>query len=248
MQPPLWRRSQVRANAEGAKGFGSTFKRPITQKELLMFDAKQKAIAINNLGTVAGIKANAENVQLMDAVIDKVIEVGVAEVTAADITNVKVEVDGKEKGLTEPQSAKVFAAVEFHRNILVASKKVAVKKPTIIEQYKAETPVSERDEMAVKVAEKRINVEGTKPIAWKKIRDSLGLKLDEFHKVIRHSSGWLEAVVDRITALEAQEGGWTYNGKLDVLTGIDNFEFYREELETQRANAEEHTVPQALSA
>ena len=102
-----------------------------------MFDAKQKAIAINNLGTVAGIKANAENVQLMDAVIDKVIEVGVAEVTAADITNVKVEVDGKEKGLTEIQSAKVFAAVEFHRNVLVASKTVAVKKPTIIERYKA---------------------------------------------------------------------------------------------------------------
>ena len=109
-----------------------------------------------------------------------------------------------------------------------------------------ETPEVERDQMAVKVAEERINAEGTKPIAWKKIRDGLGLKLDEFHKVIRHSSGWLEAVVDRITILEAQEGGWVYNGKLDVLTGIDNFEFYREELEAKREAAEVHTVTQAL--
>ena len=92
--------------------------------------------------------------------------------------------------------------------------------------------------MAQQVAEKRINAAGSKPLAWRRIRESLGLKNDQFHKIIRHSSGWLEAVVDRITALEASDEGWEYSGKLDVLTGIDNFEFYRKELEDQRSEVD----------
>ena len=67
----------------------------------------------------------------------------------------------------------------------------------------------------------RINATGSKPLAWRRIREKLGLKNEQFHKVVRLSEGYREAVINRITHLKQQEGGWEYNGKLDVLTGID---------------------------
>ena len=95
------------------------------------------------------------------------------------------------------------------------------KKPSIAERYVAETTVEDRDGIAAKVVELRINATGSKPLAWKKIREKLGLKENQFHKVIRHSEGYRRAVIQRIKSLKAQEGGWEYNGKLEVLTGIE---------------------------
>ena len=77
----------------------------------------------------------------------------------------------------------------------------------------------------MKVVELRINEEGSKT-AWKKIRKELGLEEDEFHKVIRPSEGYRNAVIDRIKSLKSAEGGWEYNGKLSVLTGIEDIENY----------------------
>ena len=102
---------------------------------------------------------------------------------------------------------------------------------SIADRYRADTTEEQRNEIAVKVAELRINSSGSKPLSWRKIRERLGLKNDQFHKVIRHSSGYLTAVVERIKALESAEGGWEYNGKLDVLTGIPDFKKIRERVE-----------------
>ena len=187
-----------------------------------MFSDEVRSGMINSLGIVAGLKSVPASIQLMDAVIEKVIEVGFAEVTAADIGSVKVVVDGKEKGLTEPQANKVFAAIEVHKAISQSTaRKAREKKPSISERYVVSTTEEDRDSVAVKVANIRINATGSKPMSWKKIRERLGLKLDEFHKIIRHSEGYREAVINRIKTLKAQQGGWTYNGKMDVLTGID---------------------------
>lgn len=92
---------------------------------------------------------------------------------------------------------------------------------TIVERYVAGTTEADRDEVARKVVELRINATGSRPLAWRKIREELGLRRDEFHKVIRLSKGYRKAVIDRIKSLRDQEGGWEYSGKLEVLTGIE---------------------------
>ena len=73
----------------------------------------------------------------------------------------------------------------------------------------------------MKVVQLRINATGSRPLAWRKIREKLGLGNDQFHKGIRLSEGYREAVIDRIKSLKAQEGGWEYSGKLEFLTGIE---------------------------
>ena len=105
--------------------------------------------------------------------------------------------------------------------VLLGNGKTRKKKSSIAKRYAAETTGEERNELAVKIAELRINEEGTKPLAWRKIREELGLKKDEFHQVIRPSAGYREAVVNRIKSLKARDKGWEYSGKLEVLTGIE---------------------------
>ena len=99
--------------------------------------------------------------------------------------------------------------------------KAREKKPSISECYVSETTEADRNEVAVKVVEMRINASGSKPMPWRRIREKLGLKNDQFHRGIRHSVGYRKAVIDRIKRLKAQEGGWEYSGKLEVLTGIE---------------------------
>ena len=102
--------------------------------------------------------------------------------------------------------------------VLPGNGKARKKKTSIAERYAAETTEEERNELAVKVAELRINEEGTKGLAWRKIREELGLKNDEFHKVIRHEDHYKESCIQRI---ESFEGGWEYGGKLEDLLGFD---------------------------
>lgn len=94
----------------------------------------------------------------------------------------------------------------------------------IAERYVTETTEEDRNALAVQIAEMRINATGSRPIAWKRIRDKFGLHNDQFHEVIRLSKGYRDAVIARIKTLKAQDGGWEYNGKLGSLTGIDNIE------------------------
>ena len=201
-----------------------------------MFD-QNKAGIVNSLGIVAGVKVSESSAKLMNAVVDKIGAVGVREVELTDIKNVEVE----GKSLTDNQAVKIMAAIDFHKSVAVV--KAREKKPTQLETYIAETSEEDRDDMAVRVAVLRINAEGTKPIAWRKIREHLGLKLDEFHKVIRLSDGWVRAVVGRIATLKLDNPDWAYSGKMDVLTGIDGFDMtivnsFVEKLRQEKADEE----------
>ena len=86
----------------------------------------------------------------------------------------------------------------------------------------SETTDADHNNVAVKVVELRINATGSKPMAWRKIREKLGLKNNEFHKDIRLSAGYRKAVITRIKRLKAREEGWEYSGDLSRLTGIDD--------------------------
>jgi chromosome segregation ATPase len=110
------------------------------------------------------------------------------------------------------------AIVEVAKSTKTKSRK---KKPSIAERYIPETTETDRDSVAAKVVEMRINSSGSKPMSWRRIREKLGLKNDQFRKVIRLSERYRKAVIQRIKKLRAQDGGWEYSGKLDVLTGIE---------------------------
>ncbi len=128
----------------------------------------------------------------------------------------------KDSGVSDEIAETDHATKSRRANTKVTDKtKYRKKKRSIVERYVAETTVEDRDGIAAKVVELRINATGSKPLAWKKIREKLGLQNAQFHKVIRHSEGYRKAVIQRIKSLKAQEGGWEYNGKLEVLTGIE---------------------------
>lgn len=135
-----------------------------------------------------------------------------------------VENDSKSGAeVSEAQSEPSTDAVEDD-NTLDSEDTAAKPKSSIAERYVRETTEEARNELAVKIAELRINATGTRPIAWKSIREKLGLHNDQFHKVIRLSKGYRDAVIARIKTLKDQDGGWEYNGKLGSLTGIDDIE------------------------
>ena len=188
-----------------------------------MFSEETKVAIVDQLGAVAGIAIDGINIELMFTVVDEIEKQGISEINAGHLAGVEVEFEGKKKSLTAKQAEKVFCAIEFHRTVAISTKTVREKKPTKLEEYKASTTVEERDDIAHQVAELRINAEGTKPRAWRSIREELGLRNEEFHKLIRKSEGWRIAVYERILDLQDQEGGWEYSGKLEVLTGIDGF-------------------------
>ncbi len=128
----------------------------------------------------------------------------------------------KDSGVSDEIAETDHAIKPRRANAKVTDKtKYRKKKHSIAERYVAETTVEDRDGIAAKVVELRINATGSKPLAWKKIREKLGLQNAQFHEVIRHSEGYRKAVIQRIKSLKAQEGGWEYSGKLEVLTGIE---------------------------
>ena len=137
--------------------------------------------------------------------------------------NAKIALGERQK--TAPfESEQVDSKIDLTNDIKEVAKSTKVKarekKPSISERYVSDTTEEDRNDIAVKVVEMRINSSGSKGMSWRRIREKLGLKNDQFHKVIRPSDGYREAVVARIKSLKAQEGGWEYSGKLKVLTGI----------------------------
>ena len=99
-----------------------------------------------------------------------------------------------------------------------STQKVSEPKLSIAEKFRAANTLKDRVEIGRKVAELRINAQGSRPMSWCRIREKLGLKNDEFHKVIRLEDHFQESVVERI---ESFEGGWQYSGKLNVLLGFE---------------------------
>ena len=87
-----------------------------------------------------------------------------------------------------------------------------------LERSREVNTLEDRVKIGREVAELRINAAGSKPMSWARIRKNLGLKNNEFHKVIRLEDHFRESVVKRI---ESFENGWEYDGKLKVLLGFE---------------------------
>lgn len=95
---------------------------------------------------------------------------------------------------------------------------VSGPKPNVVDKFREANDLEARKEIGREVAKLRINATGSKPLAWRKIREKLGLKNDEFHKVVRLEEHFRESVVERI---ESFEDGWECQGKLDRLLGFE---------------------------
>ena len=118
---------------------------------------------------------------------------------------------------TQPASKRLLKGGTMFLSKLFGRKTETAVEPVVESRQTAEQGIA--DEVAVR----RINSEGSRPRAWKSIRKELGLGNTEFHKGIRLSPEWKIAVCSRISELQKQDGGWEYNGKLSVLTGIEGF-------------------------
>ena len=146
----------------------------------------------------------------------------------SDLSDVKKRLEESEAAQAEYQerfeaeSKKLKEPKEERKEFKATKTKSRKKNMTIAERFVSETTEDTRNELARKVVELRINATGSRPTSWKRVRAKLDLANDHFHKVIRPSKGYREAVIARIKFLKAQEGGWEYSGKLDVLTGIDD--------------------------
>ena len=98
-----------------------------------------------------------------------------------------------------------------------STRKSSEPKKSAADKFREATSLDERKEIGRQVAEFRINASGSKP-SWRSIRTKLGLKNDEFHKVIRDEDHYKESCVARI---ESFADGWEYNGKIEVLLGFE---------------------------
>ena len=98
-----------------------------------------------------------------------------------------------------------------------STRKSSEPKKSAADKFREAKSLDERKEIGRQVAELRINSRGSKP-SWRSIRTKLGLKNDEFHKVVRLEDHFRESVVERI---ESFEDGWQYDGKLEVLLGFE---------------------------
>ena len=98
------------------------------------------------------------------------------------------------------------------------TRKSSEPKLSTADKFRQAKSLEERVEIGRQVAELRINATGLKGLSWKKIREKLGLKNDEFHEVVRLENHFHESCVERI---ESFEDGWEYGGKLEFLLGFD---------------------------
>ena len=108
--------------------------------------------------------------------------------------------------------------VTSHPSKPLKTRKSSEPKPSTADKFREAKSLEERVEIGRQVAELRINATGLKGLSWKKIREKLGLKNDEFHEVVRLEDHFHESCVERI---ESFEDGWEYGGKLEVLLGFD---------------------------
>ena len=125
-----------------------------------------------------------------------------------------------------------------------STRKSSESKKSAADKFREAKSLDERKEIGRQVAELRINSTGSKP-SWRSIRTKLGLKNDEFHKVIRLEDHFRESVVERI---ESFEDGWQYDGKLEVLLGFEPLGELLERIEackpTPKVEAKKEAEPQ----
>lgn len=120
------------------------------------------------------------------------------------------------------------------------------KKPrlTFREKFDQNTTEEERVELAKRVAELRIDPDAERAAAWKTIRDheDVCLSSDEFHKIIRPSDYYKEAILNRLKSLIDQ--GWVYNGNLTTLCGVDVPQELVEAMDANKAKAKAKAKPE----
>lgn len=99
----------------------------------------------------------------------------------------------------------------------------------------------ERIELANKVAELRLDPDATRAMTWKKIckHEEVMLKRDEFHKIIKVSDYYKEAVLERLNKLIDE--GWVYKGSLKRLCGFDVPEEFVERMEANKVKVESNS-------
>ena len=145
-----------------------------------------------------------------------------AEAELNEVEPNQVELSVSEEALLRIREVEALESIATSLENLQSMYETATNNADTVKQ---KTPIQEKleedhNDIAVKVVELRLNASGSKPLSWRRIREELGLKRDEFHKVIRHSEGYRQAVITRIKNLKTREKGWEYSGKLEVLTGI----------------------------
>ena len=143
----------------------------------------------------------------------------VAEERLSDISNrledaevEKTELEKRLKTLSDRLKGVEKENAEYQKRV------ETIPKPKTAEKFRAANGLENRKKIGHQVAELRINAAGSKPMSWHRIREKLGLKNDEFHKVIRLEDHFKESVVERI---ESFEKGWECSGKLEVLLGFE---------------------------
>lgn len=102
-------------------------------------------------------------------------------------------------------------------------KKKKEKKPrlTATEKFLETTTEEERIAVAKKVAELRLDPKAERTMSWRNIREheDVILTSDQFHKVIRVSDYYQDAILDRLS--ELIESGWIHKGSLTSLCGFE---------------------------
>ncbi len=132
------------------------------------------------------------------------------------------KVDGEWEVIVSPEDFQAWIANEMTElsDLLnsLQNKEPSTQPPRPFYGKREANNLDDRKEIGRKVAELRINSAGSKPMSWRRIREKLGIKNDEFHKGIRLEDHFRESVVERI---ESFEGGWEYRGKLKSLLGFE---------------------------
>ena len=143
------------------------------------------------------------------------------------------------KTISDRSQEKAERAADQKGHRRAASKELTSEpKSSIAEKFRAANTLEDRVEIGRKVAELRINASGSKGLAWRDIRERLGLKNDEFHKVVRLEDHFHESVVERI---ESFKDGWEYSGKLESLLGFEPVGELANRIEACKPTPEEET-------
>lgn len=142
------------------------------------------------------------------------------------------------KTISDRSQEKAERAADQKGHRAASKESTSEPKSSIAEKFRAVNTLEDRVEIGRKVAELRINASGSKGLAWREIRGRLGLKNDEFHKVVRLEDHFQESVVERI---ESFKDGWEYSGKLESLLGFKPVGELANRIEACKPTLEEDT-------
>lgn len=162
----------------------------------------QKIAILNSVSKITTPK-------MAEPITDFLIEEGLEKATVENLTGIE--------GVSEAAAERMAATVQLHNELSKTSvRRQSEPKPTAIDTFKQSHSAEEQEDIGRKVAELRINSTGTKPMSWRRIREKLGLRNDEFHKVIRLAEHYEESMIQRIESFDS----WEYSGKIEVLLGF----------------------------